>query len=266
MSLSTTRKSLYVDFGTPPPGYVPGLGRGAVGFTTKMDIATARFSGPQLPGASTNSSSSKASKSKSSTVSGVPGQFDDAVFEAEDAEADAIWAAVDAKVNRHTEEAQKRKDAAAEAEESQRGIKLHAQFADLRRELTNVTVDEWESIPEVGQVAYVPKQTAGAAAGATLGALTAYAVGGPIGGIIAGGIAGGAAGSAAAEPEESTITYVRENPVDTVYLDGEVVVGAGIPTTVTTYEVPETTYRYVNINGATVIVDNETNLIVDVVR
>ena len=75
-----------------------------------------------------------------------------------------------------------------------------------------------------------------------------------------------AAGSAAAEPEESTITYVRENPVDTVYLDGEVVVGAGIPTTVTTYEVPETTYRYVNINGATVIVDNETNLIVDVVR
>ncbi|KNC48343.1 RNA splicing factor [Thecamonas trahens ATCC 50062] len=164
MSLSTTRKSLYVDFGTPPPGYVPGLGRGAVGFTTKMDIATARFSGPQLPGASTNSSSSKASKSKSSTVSGVPGQFDDAVFEAEDAEADAIWAAVDAKVNRHTEEAQKRKDAAAEAEESQRGIKLHAQFADLRRELTNVTVDEWESIPEVGQVAYVPKQTAGAAA------------------------------------------------------------------------------------------------------
>ena len=125
---------------------------------------------------------------------------------------------------------------------------------------------------EMGTVTYedpegtAENETAGAATGATLGALTAYAVGGPIGGIIAGGIAGGAAGSAAAEPEESTITYVRENPVDTVYLDGEVVVGAGIPTTVTTYEVPETTYRYVNINGATVIVDNETNLIVDVVR
>ena len=109
-------------------------------------------------------------------------------------------------------------------------------------------------------------ETQGATAGATLGALTAYAVGGPIGGIIAGGIIGGAAGSAAAEPEENTITYVRENPVETVYLDGEVVVGAGIPTTVTTFEVPESDYRYVNINGATVLVDNETNLIVDVVR
>ncbi|NUH66376.1 DUF1236 domain-containing protein [Sulfitobacter sp. S0837] len=135
-----------------------------------------------------------------------------------------------------------------------------------------VALTERPASVEIGTVTYedpegtAKNETAGATAGATLGALTAAAVGGPIGGIVAGGILGGAAGSAAAEPDEKTVTYVRENPVETVYLDGEVVVGAGIPTTVETYEVPESEYRYVNINGATVLVDNETNLIVDVVR
>ena len=29
-------------WGKPPPGYVPGLGRGAVGFVTRLDICPAR--------------------------------------------------------------------------------------------------------------------------------------------------------------------------------------------------------------------------------
>jgi hypothetical protein len=29
-------------WGKPPPGYVPGLGRGAVGFVTRLDIGPAR--------------------------------------------------------------------------------------------------------------------------------------------------------------------------------------------------------------------------------
>ncbi len=109
-------------------------------------------------------------------------------------------------------------------------------------------------------------QSAGAAAGATIGALAAYAVGGPIGGIIAGGIVGGAAGSAAVEPTTETVTYITTNPVETVYLDGEVVVGATVPQNVTTYEVPQDGLRYLTINGQTVVVDAETNAIVQVVR
>jgi hypothetical protein len=31
------------NFGAPPPGYVPGLGRGAVGFITRSDIGPARL-------------------------------------------------------------------------------------------------------------------------------------------------------------------------------------------------------------------------------
>ncbi|ASM70922.1 MULTISPECIES: DUF1236 domain-containing protein [Roseobacteraceae] len=109
-------------------------------------------------------------------------------------------------------------------------------------------------------------QNAGAAAGATIGALAAYAVGGPIGGIIAGGIVGGAAGSAAVEPTTETVTYVTTNPVETVYLDGEVVVGATVPDNVTTYEVPQEGLRYVTINGQTVVVGAQTNAIVQVIR
>ena len=39
------------EFGKPPPGYVPGLGRGAVGFTTRSDIGPARASAPDAAAA-----------------------------------------------------------------------------------------------------------------------------------------------------------------------------------------------------------------------
>ena len=125
-------------------------------------------------------------------------------------------------------------------------------------EINTITYEDTEGTAE--------NQIEGAAVGATLGALTAYAFGGPIGGIIAGGLLGSVAGSEAAEIEESTLVYVTENAVDTVYLDGEVVVGAGVPNTVTTYEVPDTNYSYLSINGQLVILDAETSQIVRVVR
>lgn len=109
-------------------------------------------------------------------------------------------------------------------------------------------------------------QNVGAAAGATIGALTAYALGGPIGGIIAGGILGSAAGVASVEPTEKTITYIKQDPVETVYLDGEVVVGAGVPTGVPTYETPQPELRYAYINGVPVVIDAKTNTIVSIVR
>lgn len=110
-------------------------------------------------------------------------------------------------------------------------------------------------------------QREGASAGVVLGSLAAYAAGGPVGGIIAGGILGGAVGSASVEPTMETVTYIQSNPVETVYLDGEVAVGAGVPQEVTLYEVPtQSDVRYVNINGQTVLVNPETNAIVRVIR
>ncbi|MDO9525852.1 MAG: DUF1236 domain-containing protein [Gemmobacter sp.] len=57
------------------------------------------------------------------------------------------------------------------------------------------------------------------------------------------------------EPTEVWTTYVISNPVSPVYLDGEVMMGVGIPEDVTLYEVPESEYRYVTINDRTVLVE-----------
>ncbi|MDT0683753.1 DUF1236 domain-containing protein [Roseicyclus sp. F158] len=98
--------------------------------------------------------------------------------------------------------------------------------------------------------------TAGATVGATIGALA----GGPIGAVAGGAITGAALG-AAADPGPQVLTYVSDNPVDPVLLDGEVVVGAGIPDVVDLYDVPESDFQYVYVNGQPVIVDGERRIV-----
>ncbi|SNR58877.1 DUF1236 domain-containing protein [Puniceibacterium sediminis] len=108
-------------------------------------------------------------------------------------------------------------------------------------------------------------KAAGGAAGATIGAAAgALLIGGPAA-LAAGAIIGAATGASSAV-DETTVTYVRENPVEPVYLSGEVAVGAGIPDSVQVYEVPEQQYSYVNVNGQTVVVDSDSRRIVRVIR
>lgn len=115
----------------------------------------------------------------------------------------------------------------------------------------------------VGTVTYerAPDATVGGgAAGAVAGALIA----GPIGAVVGLGVGMGL--GAAATPEERVTTYVRTNPVDQIYLDGEVVVGAGIPETVQLSEVPESEYYYAYVNGLPVLVEKEQRRVVYIVR
>jgi len=110
--------------------------------------------------------------------------------------------------------------------------------------------------------------TEGAAIGGATGAVAGALIGGPIGaavGGVAGLAVGGAAGNAA-EPPAQVRTYVTENRVDPVYLDGEVVVGAGIPDNVEIREIPDYEYRYVYVNGQPALVDPGTRRIVYVMR
>ncbi|QOL81427.1 DUF1236 domain-containing protein [Pseudooceanicola spongiae] len=105
------------------------------------------------------------------------------------------------------------------------------------------------------------------AASATVGGLSAGAlamslIGGPA--AVAAGVLAGTALGAAAVPEK-TVTYVTEHPVEPVYLNGEVAVGAGIPQEVTLAAIPDTTESYAYINGQPVIVDQD-RTIVHVVR
>lgn len=108
----------------------------------------------------------------------------------------------------------------------------------------------------------------GAAAGAATGAVVGALVGGPIGAAVGGTIGAGAGATTGAviDPPEVARTYVTSNPIDPVYLDGEVVIGAGVPDTVTLRPIPDYEYQYVYINGQPVLVDPGSRQIVYVVR
>lgn len=105
---------------------------------------------------------------------------------------------------------------------------------------------------------------ASAAGGVVTGAIAGALIAGPVGAMV-GGILGTAAGVAAA-PEPTIITYVQSNPVEQVYLDGEIVVGAGIPETVTLAPVPDSAYSYAYVNGVPVLVETKNRTVTYIVR
>ncbi len=126
--------------------------------------------------------------------------------------------------------------------------------------LTTKIGDKVESIyphrTEIGvqKVEYKTEKTGeGAAVGSLAGAAAGALIAGPIGAAV-GALAGGVAGDVA-EPNEKVTTYITEHKVEPVYLDGEVVVGAGIPESVTLHEIPDSEYRYLTVNGQTVLVE-----------
>ncbi|WEX86109.1 DUF1236 domain-containing protein [Sinorhizobium garamanticum] len=67
-------------------------------------------------------------------------------------------------------------------------------------------------------------------------------------------------------PPPAVRTYITANPTDTVYLEGEPVIGAALPSTVAVREIPDYAYNYVTINGQPVLVEPATRRIVYVYR
>lgn len=108
----------------------------------------------------------------------------------------------------------------------------------------------------------------GAVVGGVTGAIAGAVVGGPVGAAVGGGagvIAGGTAGTVIDPPGEVR-TYVQANQTEPVYLDGEVVVGSGLPETVELTEIPDYEYRYVYVNGQPVLVEPSSRRVVYVLR
>lgn len=68
------------------------------------------------------------------------------------------------------------------------------------------------------------------------------------------------------DPPDTVRTYITTNRVDPVYLDGEVVVGAGIPDRVVLRDIPDYEYRYVYVNGVPALVEPSSRRIVYVAR
>jgi uncharacterized protein YraI len=108
----------------------------------------------------------------------------------------------------------------------------------------------------------------GAVTGGVTGAVAGAIIGGPAGAVGGGGagiVAGGAAGTVI-DPPARVRTYVRSNEIEPVFLDGEVVVGAGLPETVVLRDIPDYEYRYAYVNSQRVLVEPSSRRIVYVMR
>lgn len=68
------------------------------------------------------------------------------------------------------------------------------------------------------------------------------------------------------EIADGAITYLNDNPVEPIYLNGEVVVGAGLPETVVLTPIPENPMAYANVNGQIVMVEPETRRVAYILR
>ncbi|OWU86666.1 hypothetical protein ATO6_07790 [Oceanicola sp. 22II-s10i] len=123
----------------------------------------------------------------------------------------------------------------------------------------NRTAVEVETVTEDNDQALGNSLTAGM----TGGMMALAAAAGPAG--IAAAAAGGVVAGALATPQETVTTYVVENPTEPVYVQGEVVTGAGVPEEVTLQTIPDSEYKYVYLNGVPVVVDADRR-VVTVVR
>lgn len=105
----------------------------------------------------------------------------------------------------------------------------------------------------------------GAIGGATTGAVAGAMVGGPVGAAV-GGLAGAVVGDAtedAVTPDQRT--YVMENRVQSVTVDG-LAVGTTIPQTVQVQPIPQSQYQYVYVDDQPVIVDPATRKVIYIVK
>jgi hypothetical protein len=102
--------------------------------------------------------------------------------------------------------------------------------------------------------------------GAAGGAVTGAIVGGPVGAAV-GGVVGMTVGALSDPPPERVVTYVREQPAPERYVVVErpVVVGERVPDTVVLTPVPDApSYAYAFVNDRRVLVDPQTNTIVQI--
>ena len=100
------------------------------------------------------------------------------------------------------------------------------------------------------------------------GAVTGAVVGGPVGAVI-GGAVGLAAGAAIDPPPKRVVTYVQQQPIpsDTVVLQQPIVVGKPVPSNIIVQPVPDDdTYSYAIVNNQRVIIDPQTNTVVQVLQ
>ena len=155
-----------------PSNYVAGVGRGATGFTTRSDIG----------GAVKHTAAGKVTVVNNASGGGDVEEPDDddderrgrrggndeddaglfaknnngtndKDYDEDDEEADRIWAAIDAFCDADERTKAKKEKMKRERKEGKNAMKegtIKDQFAELKRKLSDVTEEEWDQIPEIG--------------------------------------------------------------------------------------------------------------------
>jgi pre-mRNA-processing factor 6 len=149
----------------PPPGYVPGAGRGAVGFTTRSDIGPSDATGAGNPsGGNAPAALMQQQLQQAPDADEAPEEAPEE--DATDAEAEQAYASID----EYMAEKRKRSRPASSTAQSPADVSSNAnahlseQFADIKRQLRDVSEQEWNAIPDIGdtsakkqkRTAYVP--------------------------------------------------------------------------------------------------------------
>lgn len=134
-------------FGKPPPGYIPGRGRGATSFAggvSRDDVAD--YLDRNVTGGQ-------------DTVNCEDEQlFKDSEYDDEDREADLVYEAIDLRMD---ERRKSRREAQIKMEvKKMRSEKptIHQQLAPLKRELEALSMEDWEAIPAIGDYSLKRKQ------------------------------------------------------------------------------------------------------------
>jgi hypothetical protein len=87
--------------------------------------------------------------------------------------------------------------------------------------------------------------------------------------VLLAGIGAAAAQDVIIQPEQETVIreYVKKQPLASVKVPGvELNIGTALPDTVELHEVPDVQYRYVVVDGQTVLVDPGTRKIVKIIQ
>ncbi|KAJ5102842.1 hypothetical protein N7532_003371, partial [Penicillium argentinense] len=160
-----------------PENYVAGLGRGATGFTTRSDLGPAREGptpeqiqaaltkraqqlGAAAPTAYGDKSREKGGKEDKEEENderfqdpdNEVGLFAYGQFDQEDDEADRIYQEVDDKMDKRRKKRREAREQKEREEYEQKNPKIQQQFADLKRSLAAVSEEEWNNLPEVGDL------------------------------------------------------------------------------------------------------------------
>ncbi|XP_041360586.1 LOW QUALITY PROTEIN: pre-mRNA-processing factor 6-like [Gigantopelta aegis] len=159
-SLVSKKKKSFI--GLPAPlGYVPGLGRGATGFTTRSDIGPAREIDDisedrhpvpiKKPKNQDDDDDEDLNDANFDEFAGYGGSLcNKDPYDKDDEEADAIYEAIDKRMDEKRRERREEKLRQELEKFRQERPKIQQQFSDLKRDLADVTVDSWNNLPEVG--------------------------------------------------------------------------------------------------------------------